>query len=156
VFVGRDDADGRRAVALAEAVGLRRIAGFLAGGMTSWREERRPVERVARLSVSELRERLVAGDGLQVLDVRERTEWRRCHIPGSLNVPYHELTELPPALDPERPVATVCGTGSRAGTAASLLLRCGVRNVLHVADGGVTTWREAGWALACDVDQPRT
>ena len=147
VFVGRDDADGRRAVALAEAVGLRRIAGFLAGGMTSWREERRPVRRIERMSASELRERLATRDALQVLDVRERSEWRRCRIPGSINVPYHELTSVPPGIDLARPIATVCGTGSRAGTAASLLARLGASRVLHVADGGVATWREAGWPV---------
>ena len=35
-----------RAAGLAAAVGLREIAGYLAGGMTSWREERRPVATV--------------------------------------------------------------------------------------------------------------
>ena len=44
VLVGRDDEDGRRAASLAAAVGIRRLAGFLAGGMTSWREEKRPVD----------------------------------------------------------------------------------------------------------------
>ena len=44
VFVGRDDEDGRRAGRLAVAVGIRRLAGFLGGGMTSWRQEKRPVD----------------------------------------------------------------------------------------------------------------
>jgi glyoxylase-like metal-dependent hydrolase (beta-lactamase superfamily II)/rhodanese-related sulfurtransferase len=45
VFVGRDDEDARRAVALAAAVGITNIAGYLAGGMTSWREEKRRPNR---------------------------------------------------------------------------------------------------------------
>ena len=60
VLVGRDDADARRAAALAESVGVTRIAGFLAGGMTSWREERLAVERIERITVGELRERAAA------------------------------------------------------------------------------------------------
>ncbi|HET8672496.1 MAG TPA: MBL fold metallo-hydrolase, partial [Thermoleophilaceae bacterium] len=36
VFVGRDDEDGRLAARLAVAVGIRRLSGYLAGGMTSW------------------------------------------------------------------------------------------------------------------------
>ena len=43
VFIGRDDDDGRRAAKLAVAVGVRNIAGLLAGGMTNWRQERHPV-----------------------------------------------------------------------------------------------------------------
>ena len=42
VLVGRDDDDALHAVELAAAVGVGQIAGYLAGGMTSWREERLP------------------------------------------------------------------------------------------------------------------
>ena len=49
VFVGRDDEDGRRAGRLAVAVGVRRLAGYLHGGMTSWWQEGRAVAHVERL-----------------------------------------------------------------------------------------------------------
>ena len=49
VLVGRDDEDAREAAVLASAVGLSNVAGYLAGGMTAWREEREPVDRVDRL-----------------------------------------------------------------------------------------------------------
>ena len=57
MLVGRDDADALHAAELAAAVGVGRIAGYLAGGMTSWREERLPVESIERLTVPELHER---------------------------------------------------------------------------------------------------
>ena len=44
VLVGRDDEDAREAAELAGAVGLGNIGGFLAGGMTSWREDQLDVE----------------------------------------------------------------------------------------------------------------
>jgi glyoxylase-like metal-dependent hydrolase (beta-lactamase superfamily II)/rhodanese-related sulfurtransferase len=137
VLVGRDDEDARLAAALAESVGITSLAGFLAGGMTSWREERRPVERLERITVPELRER---ADQLQILDVRERDEWEAGHIPGSLHVPYHDIRGLPDGLDPEHPVAVICSSGQRAAPAASLLRRHGVREVLHVVDGGVPAY----------------
>jgi rhodanese-related sulfurtransferase len=62
VLVGRDNDDAVEAAGLAAAVGLREIAGYLAGGMTSWREERRPVATVARMTVPELHERWENGD----------------------------------------------------------------------------------------------
>ena len=142
VLVGRDDEDARLAAALAESVGITRLEGFLHGGMTSWREERRPVERIERVTVPELRER--AGE-VQILDVRERDEWDAGHIPGSVHVPYHDIHGLPEGLDPERPVAVICSSGQRAAPAASLLRRHGAREVLHVVDGGVPRWgREGG------------
>src|ERR671936_1946948 len=54
VFIGRDDDDGRLAAHLAAVVGVRNLGGFLHGGMTSWRAERREVNRVERIDVREL------------------------------------------------------------------------------------------------------
>jgi hydroxyacylglutathione hydrolase len=134
VLIGRDDEDGRRAGRLAVAVGIRRLAGFLHGGMTSWRQERRPVARIERLPVDEL-----PGLDAQVLDVRERSEWDDGHLDGSVHVPWHDIGELPDGLDPERPIAVVCASGQRAAVAASLVARAGARRVIHVVDGGVPT-----------------
>src|SRR3954451_2069050 len=148
VFIGRDDEDARHAVELAQSVGITRIGGFLSGGMTSWREERRDVQRIERLDVDELHERWEAG--LQVLDVRHRAEWDEAHIPGSGFCPYYYLTELPKGMNREIPVAVICASGQRAATGASLLKRLGVEEVLHVVDGGVGTWRRRGWPIEAD------
>jgi hydroxyacylglutathione hydrolase len=134
IFVGRDDEDAHQAAELASAVGLRDVAGFLSGGMTSWREERLPVESVVRMTVDEL----AARDDIQLLDVRELAEWDAGHVPGSLHTPYHDLGRaLPDGLDEERPIAVLCNSGPRAAVAASLLKRYGYDDVIHVVDGGV-------------------
>jgi glyoxylase-like metal-dependent hydrolase (beta-lactamase superfamily II)/rhodanese-related sulfurtransferase len=134
IFVGRDDEDAHEAAELASAVGLRDIAGVLAGGMTSWREERLPVESVMRMTVDELAGR----DDIQLLDVRELAEWDDGHVPGSLHTPYHDLGRaLPDGLDEHRPIAAICNSGPRAAVAASLLKRYGYDDVIHVVDGGV-------------------
>jgi rhodanese-related sulfurtransferase/glyoxylase-like metal-dependent hydrolase (beta-lactamase superfamily II) len=144
VFVGRDDDDAQHAAALAGAVGITNIAGYLAGGMTSWREEKRPTESVERIDVPALHERAGAA---QILDVRERSEWDEGHIPDSVHVPYHDIRGLPEALDPAAPIAVICSSGQRSAVAASLLLRHGAEQVLHVADGGVGTWQQHGWPI---------
>jgi rhodanese-related sulfurtransferase len=145
VFVGRDDDDGRLAAGLAAAVGVHSASGFLAGGMTSWRLEGRPVDRVGRLGVSELHARRQAEAGLQILDVREEREWSQGHIPGSLHEPWHDIEGLPAGLDPARPVAVICESGQRSAVAAGMVQRLGARRVLHVAGGGVSTWIRAGY-----------
>ncbi len=147
VFIGRDDADGRRAATLALAVGLRRIGGLLAGGMTNWRQEGHPLDHIDRVAAQDLPSWLAKEPGLQVVDVRERGEWAAGHLPGSLSIPWHDIAELPGELDVTRPVAVVCASGARAGTAASLLKRLGVRDVIHVVEGGVPTLDAAGIAL---------
>ncbi|MGZ8648599.1 MAG: MBL fold metallo-hydrolase [Solirubrobacteraceae bacterium] len=147
VFVGRDDEDGRRAGRLAVAVGIRRLGGFLHGGMTSWRQEKRPVERIERLRLEALPQRLAEDPALQVLDVRERSEWDAGHIPGSTFMPWHDIDAVPEDLDPARPIAVVCASGERASTATSLVRRYGAREVIHVVDGGVPAWERLGHPL---------
>ena len=119
VFVGRDDEDGRRAARLALSVGLRRLGGYLHGGMTSWRQEK-PPDRARRADAA--RGAAQARGLVQILDVRERSEYDAGHIPGSAFTPWHDIEGLPDGLDP-RAVAVVCASGQRAATAASLVLR---------------------------------
>jgi hydroxyacylglutathione hydrolase len=148
VLVGRDDEDALEAAELAGAVGLRNIGGFLAGGMTSWREDRLDVDGVERLTVPELHERWADdGDGMQLLDVREQAEWDAGHIPGSVHRPYHAIRALPEEVDPAASVAVVCASGQRSAVGASLLQRFGVRDVIHVVDGGVPRWQREGWPV---------
>jgi hydroxyacylglutathione hydrolase len=124
------------------------VTGYLSGGMTSWREEQKPVERVGRATVEELHDRWEEDrQAIQVLDVREQAEWDRGHIPGSIHKPYHDIHELPDEVDRERPVAVICGSGQRSAVAASLLKRFGAGDVIHVFEGGVPRWRRKGWPV---------
>jgi hydroxyacylglutathione hydrolase len=152
VFIGRDDADGRRAAKLALAVGVRHIAGLLAGGMTNWRQERHPATHTERVTVDDLLGRLAGEPGLQLLDVRERREWDAGHVPGSIFTPWHDLKAIPDGLDPTRPIAVICAGGARAATAASLLKQRGAEHVIHVIDGGVPELARQGLRLESTPD----
>jgi len=147
VFVGRDDEDGRRAGQLAIAVGIRRLAGFLHGGMTSWRQEKRDVARIERVALEDLAARAGEDPELQILDVRERGEWDGGHVPGSTFTPWHDIAAVPEGLDPAKPIAVICGSGQRAAVAASLVRRHGAEHVIHVVDGGVPKWGRLGHPL---------
>jgi hydroxyacylglutathione hydrolase len=147
VLVGRDDDEGRAAAKLATAVGIRKLGGFLAGGMTAWRAEDREIARIERIRAADLHALSEDDASLQILDVRERDEWEAGHIPGSIFMPYHDLHELPQELDPSKPVAAICASGQRSAVAASLVARLGGERVLHVVEGGVGTWGRAGHPL---------
>jgi glyoxylase-like metal-dependent hydrolase (beta-lactamase superfamily II)/rhodanese-related sulfurtransferase len=144
ILVGRDDEDAVQAAHLAAAVGITKLGGYLAGGMTSWREDKLPTQSTERIDVITLRERI---NSVQVLDVRELAEWEDGHLPGAVHLPYHDLRGIPDQVDPTRPVAVICSSGQRSALAASLLQRAGTTHAIHVADGGVGTWRERGWPI---------
>ncbi len=148
VIVGRDDDEARHAVTLAAAVGITSMAGYLAGGMTSWREEKREVRQIARLALPDLHDLWTRDrNGLQLLDVRERREWDSGHIPGSVHEPYHDIRRVPDGIDPARVVAVVCGSGERSAVGASLIQRYGASEVIHVVEGGVPMWKRRGWPI---------
>jgi hydroxyacylglutathione hydrolase len=147
VVVGRDDEEARRAIVLAASVGVTNVAGYLAGGMTSWREDQRGVGRIARMTIADLHEHWARDGEPQVLDVRERDEWERGHIPGSIHRPYHDIDAVPDGIDPTRPVAVICASGQRAAVGASLLRRHGAHEVIHVVEGGVPRWGREGWPI---------
>jgi hydroxyacylglutathione hydrolase len=142
ILIGRDDTDASHAAQLAAAIGLHNIAGFLHGGMMSWRIEDNEVEAIERTDVDGLHERR---DEVQILDVREQREWDEVHIPGSIHLPYHDIDGIPDELDPDRPVAVICASGRRSVLAASLLQRFGRKDVIHVVEGGVGTWANKGY-----------
>jgi hydroxyacylglutathione hydrolase len=148
VFIGRDDEDGRCAGQLAVAVGIRKLGGYLHGGMTSWRQEKRQARRIERMPIERLAASIKAPGGeLQILDVRERSEWEDGHVPSSVFEAWHDITAVPAGLDRAKPIAVVCASGQRAATAASLIERLGAERVVHVVDGGVPGLAQLGIEL---------
>jgi rhodanese-related sulfurtransferase len=94
---------------------------------------------------------------LQVVDVREESEQGELAA-GALAVPYRLLAEADlSALDPERPTAVVCQTGTRSPLAASLLARRGFTHVRPVLGDGMTSWgtREAVAAAAAEAAETK-
>jgi len=114
------------------AVGFLELAGYVTEGAAT--------ERLQPVELDEL-ERLLDEGSVQVLDVREKSERDAGYIPGTLHVPYRLLrTAGTDGIDTSKPVVTICGSGTRASIAASVLTAAGVdaRPVLH---GGVDDWQ---------------
>jgi hydroxyacylglutathione hydrolase len=143
IVVAASDGYELEAAELLASVGLR-VRGFLEGGMTAWRSEGRPVDRIEMTDPDALADRLRAEEGIVVLDVRDDDEYAQAHIPGSLHIPYSRLVERISELPREATIATVCSGGKRSGLAASLLQREGFTRLVHVAHGGVGTWQRQG------------
>ena len=141
IVVAASDGYEMEAAELLASVALQ-VRGFLAGGMTAWRSEGRPVNRIEMITPDQLAERI--DDGIVVLDVRDRDEFAAGHIPGSINIPYAELAGRISELPDSAVIATICSGGKRSGLAASILQREGSRETVHVAHGGVGTWRRDG------------
>jgi hydroxyacylglutathione hydrolase len=149
IVVAASDGYELEAADLLASVGLR-VRGFLDGGMTSWRSEGRPVERLELIDTPTLAERMDASDPPLILDVRDADEYAAGRIPGSVHIPYGDLPARLAELPRDRPIATLCSGGKRSGLAASILQREGFESVVHVGHGGVGTWRSQGRPIEQD------
>lgn len=95
---------------------------------------------------------LAANPDALLLDVRERDEFARAHIGGSLNVPRGILesaaewdyAETEPTLVTARdkPVVIICRSGNRSALAAEVLQQMGFENVRSVKLG-IKGWNDA-------------
>jgi len=139
LIVAASDGNELEAAELLAAVGLQ-VRGFLGGGMTAWRAEDRPVQRIEAIDLDELRRRLDGGGPPQVLDVRGCAEYEQGHVPGSVHIPVAELLDRLDELPRDREIATICKAGKRSGLAASILQREGFEAVVHVSRGSAAAW----------------
>lgn len=148
VVTASGEGDALRLGRMLEAVGFRRLAGRVAGGVAAWRDAGYELGSTAAIDASVLAKRLRAGE-VRLLDVREDDEWEEGHVEGSLHVPYHELRDRIPAdvRANGKPLAVACSVGNRSSIAVSLLKRAGLEDLVHVADGGVADLADEGIEL---------
>lgn len=102
--------------------------------------------RVRECDVHDLKNRMDAGQSLNLIDVREESEFGAGHIPGAVHLSKgiieRDIENMFP--DPGAEILLYCGGGFRSALAAENLQRMGYQNVISV-DGGWRSWTEAGY-----------
>jgi rhodanese-related sulfurtransferase len=84
---------------------------------------------------------------VQIVDVRDATEFGTGSLLNARNVPLTEVAQRAPELRKDRPVLVVCEAGRRASLAAVKLRSAGISEV-YILAGGLVAWRAAGLPLA--------
>ena len=96
------------------------------------------------IDVTQLQQLQLEDPAIRILDVRTGGEFENSHIPGSYNVPLDTLGEhVRDLADVDHPVVLVCQSGGRASQAHEKLTEAG-KATLHILEGGMTSWQEAG------------
>jgi rhodanese-related sulfurtransferase len=88
---------------------------------------------------TELHARLVAGDKLKLVDVREAWELETARIEGSTHIPMGEVPGRVTELDANSELVVICHHGGRSMQVAAFLERQGFLKV-HNLSGGVDAW----------------
>ncbi|MCL6517329.1 MAG: MBL fold metallo-hydrolase [Alicyclobacillus sp.] len=105
---------------------------------------------MTRVSPTEVFEKILRGESLFVLDVRNEEEYADWRIEGpgvtSVNIPYFDLLDgIQPALDrlpKDQPILVVCAKEGSSVYVAEQLLEAGLTDVSVLA-GGMKAWSEA-------------
>jgi molybdopterin/thiamine biosynthesis adenylyltransferase/rhodanese-related sulfurtransferase len=103
---------------------------------------------IPQMSVTELKQKLDAGEDVFILDVREPYEYQIAQIGGHL-IPLGELPNRLGELDTAKNIVVQCKSGGRSQRAAEFLAQNGFSK-LHNLAGGITAW-----ANEIDPDVPR-
>ncbi len=97
-------------------------------------------------TVSELFDMVKNEDGLQIVDVRETSEFESERIRGAISSPLTSFKESFRRIDKNRHSYIICQSGKRAGKYAKQLLENGYENV-SVVKGGLKSWIDAGYPV---------
>lgn len=87
--------------------------------------------------------RLINDANAQLIDIRASGEFAAGHIPNSKNIPLVDLDKRLAEVPKDKPTIVVCALGATASKAAATLRTAGHEQV-HVLEGGLQKWREAG------------
>lgn len=119
------------------------------GGKTVTQIIQEAAEHISFMTMSELRRRIDAGDpGVHILDVREADAYAAGHIPGAVHLPRGQLELRIDAMfpDPTVRILAYCEFGKISTIAAGTLHAMGFLGAIAL-DGGIRSWKEAGYPL---------
>lgn len=158
LIVGRE-AEAERAMRALARVGYDHVLGSLVNGIAAWRALGLPTAWLALWTPERLRSEALTRQGeplpgITIVDVRDPSEWQQGHIPGAVHIPLAELGQRAAELNPFRPTAVICASGTRSSTAASLLAARGFKHVANVM-GGMEGWEAAGYPVVRDEGERR-
>lgn len=109
------------------------------------------LRRQPMVTVTELKQRLDAGEKLLLLDVRPDDGYHGelGHISQATHIPLNELPQRLDELDEylERPVLTICRTDKMSSQAAQLLAQHGFADV-HVVKMGMVDWNKQRYPIS--------
>ncbi len=95
---------------------------------------------IEEISATRLKERLEAGDDIQLIDVRQPDENAFAKIEGAKLIPLGDVVRRMKEIDPKRETIIHCKMGGRSAKAIEVLKQAGFTGDLKNLKGGITAW----------------
>jgi hydroxyacylglutathione hydrolase len=123
-------------------VGYENVAGYLEGGITSWKGE---LDKARSINA----EQIPDFGSVEILDVRKPGEWNTSHLKDAKFVPLADMPGNVEPLDRNATYIVHCGGGYRSMTAISLMKREGFTDLINVY-GGFSAMVNAGLKIVTE------
>jgi membrane protein DedA with SNARE-associated domain/rhodanese-related sulfurtransferase len=125
------------------------VGGYI--GIKYWQRRRILRElRMARITVSDLRQKQEAGESLTILDLRSSTALQEdpALIPGAIHITFDQIKSGNHQFTRDQEIIVYCSCPNEASAArvALLLQRSGFKNVRPLL-GGIDAWREQNYPV---------
>ncbi|HAA13565.1 MAG TPA: MBL fold metallo-hydrolase [Cytophagales bacterium] len=130
-----DEGRAQEAVTRLARVGYDNVLGYLEGGFEAWTAKGKDVDSLAQVTAQGLAEMLVAGEQVEVVDVRKKSEHQSEHVENALNVPLDYINDSMGELVRENTYYLHCAGGYRSVIMASILKARGYENLVDIAGG---------------------
>lgn len=95
---------------------------------------------IEEISATSLKERLDAGEDIQLIDVRQPDENAFAKIEGAKLIPLGDVIKRMGEIDPKRETVIHCKMGGRSAKAVEMLQQAGFTGELKNLKGGITAW----------------
>lgn len=144
-FILNDYIDLELAKSTLYRVGLDNVIGYLKDGFSGWLKSGKTLESMGSISSDDMKSEMER-NMINLVDVRESYEFERGWIPSSQSLPLTGLNESILSIDTSKKIVTICSSGHRSTTAASIMKKHGVDNIA-VLQPGLTKWIELGYPM---------
>ena len=92
------------------------------------------------ITATELKQKIDAGEDVQIVDVREQKEYDIAKIPNTKLIPLGQILNRMDEIDASKETVVHCKGGGRSAQAIEALQRAGFQGELKNLKGGITAW----------------
>ena len=92
------------------------------------------------ITVAELKEKMDAGEDIELIDVRQPDEYAYAKIEGAKLIPLGEIMQRKDEIDASKEIIVHCKMGGRSARAIEALQQMGFEGDMANLVGGITAW----------------
>jgi hydroxyacylglutathione hydrolase len=136
-------------------VGYDFCIGYLEGGFEAWKAAGREVDTIESVGVDVVAAKMAAGETVNLLDARRKSEYDSEHVIGAENTPLDYLNNSMAQINRDKTYYVHCAGGYRSVIFISALRARGFNNLIDVA-GGFKAIKDSGKFKVSDYVCPTT